>query len=127
MPEVKEFKNRKGHHISVACLLACTDWILTSDNFYENEDLNQTSSDSKMPEQRNPVIIHKHCTESNQLDKLDILTDQSKLKDWSVDLLSAHSDIAVDINRLSKMKIYLPIKNKSKAQNIYISNFEPVC
>ena len=79
-----------------------------------------------MPSLSNPKIVHKNCTSANQLDKLDVLSLQSQTKDWDTDLLSAHQEITVDMQRLREMPLYFPIKNRSKAQNIFITNFEPV-
>ena len=59
-----------------------------------------------------PQIIYKHCMKSDQRDALDCIVEGAPLL---VTKSSGH---------LQTLKTVFPLKNKTKTQNIQITNFE---
>ena len=138
----------RSHPPTLACLQTCTEWVLDvyeckidehygQDGRYQpqQEDmatLMKAETTMKLMTVRNPQVKHHRCNLGdpfNQADAFDELLQEDRysaevaaVKDLVVE---EKENVQPELERLASMPpVSFPIKNKSRQQNMHITNFQ---
>ena len=116
------------HDMSLRCLQTCTDWRLDVLKNTEGQSTCEFLGDFFRP-----TVSYKHCSEHDRSDLIDMLVNRNTnyAASSSINqqmLLNLHptEDMSDQADRsfLEQSYVTYPIKNKTKAQNSVITNFQ---
>lgn len=124
------------HDTSLRCLQTCTEWKLEVVQAMEGQPQHRV-----LGEFFEPTISYKHCSEVDKSDLIDILISRNSNRGFSlrgggagplgttgqpIFKINPTSDVSDSVDRhfLEQCHVTYPFKNKTKAQNSIITNFQ---
>ena len=120
------YRNFK-HDCSLRCLITCTEWRLQVIRNTEGEDEQQILGDFF-----SPTVSYKRCTKNDKTDLIDLLVarnaNQASGHLLMKDNMGVHPTLDVsdasERSQLERKLVTFPIKNKTKASNSTLTNFQ---